>query len=88
MYNVGQQLKISDKAKRELKKLIQMLDSVVRKKHSTYNVTEISECVQNSYIELMEFMDSDHSSFVDVSADMKEQIVDFFEKVVMTKNHK
>lgn len=65
-----------------------MFDSVVRKKHTTYNIAEISECVQSSYIELMEFMDSDHSNFVDVSPEMKEQIVDFFEKVVMTKNHK
>lgn len=63
-----------------------MLDSVLRKKHATLNIDEISECVQSSYIELMEFMDSDHSSFVDVSPEMKEQIVDFFEKVVMTKN--
>lgn len=65
-----------------------MLDSVIRKKYSTYNEAEISESVQNSYINLTEFMNSEESNFVTVSPEMKELVIDFFEKVVMTKNHK
>lgn len=65
-----------------------MLDSVIRKKYGTYNVTEISESVQNSYVKLLDFMNTEDSSFVTISAEMQELVVDFFEKIVMTKNHK
>lgn len=83
-----QQLKIPDKSKKELKYFIQMLDSVIRKKYGTYNVTEISESVQNSYVKLLDFMNTEDSSFVTISPEMQELVIDFFEKIVMTKNHK
>ncbi|KAG4065771.1 hypothetical protein HA402_012449 [Bradysia odoriphaga] len=82
------QLKVPDKAKKELKYLIQMLDGVIKKKYHTYNITEISECVQSSYVKLVNFMDSNESHLTSVSSEMKEYVIDFFEKVIMTKNHK
>lgn len=65
-----------------------MLDSVIRKKYGTYNVTEISESVQNIYVKFSKFMNTEVSSFVTISPEMQELVVDFFEKIVMTKNHK
>lgn len=81
-------MKLPEKAKKELKYLIQMLDTVIGKKYSTYNEAEISESVQNSYINLSEYMNSQQSNFSTVSPEMKELVIDVFEKVVMTKNHK
>lgn len=65
-----------------------MLDNIIRKKYSSYNVTDISESVQNSYLKMVDFIGAEDSSFVDVSPEMQEQCIDFFEKIVMTKNHK
>lgn len=87
-FDFFQQLKVPDKAKKELKYLIQMLDGVIKKKYHTYNITEISECVQSSYVKLVNFMDSNESNLTSVSSEMKEYVIDFFEKVIMTKNHK
>lgn len=65
-----------------------MLDSVVRKKYATENVNEISDCVQNSYVRLSDLMAKEDSHFASVSPECHELVVDFFEKVVMTQNHK
>lgn len=65
-----------------------MLDTVIRKKYSTYNVTEISESVQNSYVKLADFMNTEESTFYAIPAETKESVIDTFEKIVMTKNHK
>lgn len=82
------QMKIHDQAKRELVKLIQHMDTVIKKKYHTNNITEISDNVQSSYGKFVDFINLPDSQFSNLSSEMLEQITDFFEKVVMTKNHK
>lgn len=83
------QLRIPEKAKRELKILIQKLDTTIHKKCQTdNNIDDISEAVQNRYIHLTNYMNSEKSTFTGVSPEIKEQVLDFFEKCVMNKNHK
>lgn len=81
-------MKIPDPAKRELIKLIQHMDTVIKKKYHTNNATEISDSVQSSYVKFVDFISSPDSQLSNLSAEIFEQITDFFEKVVMTKNHK
>lgn len=82
-----QHMKIPDNAKKELMRLIQMLDTVIKKKYLTHNIMEISESVQSSYGKFLDFISSVNSEFSNVSPELSEQITDFFEKVVMTRNH-
>uniref|UniRef100_U5EY36 Putative rab guanine nucleotide exchange factor gef 1 n=1 Tax=Corethrella appendiculata TaxID=1370023 RepID=U5EY36_9DIPT len=82
-------LKIEDTAKRELKYFIQMLDNVIRLKATTTSIEEISESVQNGYSKLQEYMNMENSKyFGDLTPEQKEQILDIFEKCIMTKHHK
>lgn len=81
-------MKIPDDAKKELTYLIQMLENVIKKKYLNGNITELSDSVQNSYGQFADFINSADSQFADVSSELIEQIIDFFEKVVMTRNHK
>lgn len=83
-----QHLKIPDSAKKELTYLIQMLETVIKKKYLNSNIDELSESVQNSYNKFADFINSPESQFAHVSPELFEQIIDFFEKVVMTRNHK
>lgn len=80
-------MKIPDSAKKELMCLIQMLDTIIKKKYLTHNIVEISESVQSSYGKFVDFISSVDSEFANVSSELSEQISDFFEKVVMTRNH-
>lgn len=80
-------LKIEDAAKRELKYFIEMLDQKIRKKHSDCSIEEVSEIVQNGYSKFQEYMNVENSKFVNVSQETKEQVLDFFEKCIMTMNH-
>lgn len=82
-----QHMKIPDSAKKELMCLIQMLDTIIKKKYLTHNIVEISESVQSSYGKFVDFISSVDSEFSRVSPELSEQISDFFEKVVMTRNH-
>lgn len=81
-------MKIPDIAKKELTYLIQMLENVIKKKYLNSNIDELSESVQNSYVKFADFINSADSQFAHVSPELIEQIIDFFEKVVMTRNHK
>lgn len=65
-----------------------MLENVIKKKYLNGNITELSDSVQNSYGQFADFINSSDSQFADVSSELIEQIIDFFEKVVMTRNHK
>ena len=65
-----------------------MLDSIIRKKYTTHNIAEVSECVQNSYLKLTDYINSPDSQFAMASTEVVEQVIDFFEKIVMTKNHR
>lgn len=65
-----------------------MLENVIKKKYLNGNITELSESVQNSYMTFSDFINSADSEFANVSCELIDQITDFFEKVVMTRNHK
>lgn len=80
-------LKIEDAAKRELKYFIEMLDQKIRKKHADCSIEEVSDIVQNGYTKFQEYMNVDSSKFANVPQETKEQVLDFFEKCIMTMNH-
>lgn len=80
-------LKIEDAGKRELKYFIEMLDQKIRKKHTDCSIEEVSEIVQNGYTKFKEYMNVENSKFVNVPQETKEQVLDFFEKCIMTMNH-
>lgn len=86
--NFLQQLKIPDKAKHELKYLIQMLDNAIRKKYTCNNIDELSETVQNGYIKFADYINTADTQFGTLSADVQEQVINFFEKIIMAKNYK
>lgn len=65
-----------------------MLDNVIRKKHATNNINDISESVQLGYIKLADFINSPESHFYSLSSDVHEQVIDVFEKIIMAKNYK
>lgn len=65
-----------------------MLENVIKRKYLNSNIDELSESVQNSYAKFAVFINSADSQFAHVSPELIEQIIDFFEKVVMTRNHK
>ncbi|XP_055376919.1 rab5 GDP/GTP exchange factor [Condylostylus longicornis] len=82
-------LKISDDAKHKLKSEIRALDSGIHAHISSShkNIDEISELVQNAYSKFSDILNND-SKFMNVSQTVKDECLDFFERVVMTKNHK
>lgn len=81
-------LKIEDAAKQELKYFIHMLDQQIRKKYTTVSVDELSELVQNGYTKFRDYMHMENSKFAGATEDVREQVLDFFERCIMTKNHK
>ncbi|ETN68118.1 Rab5 GDP/GTP exchange factor [Anopheles darlingi] len=81
-------LKVDEPAKQELKYFINMLDQEIRKKHTSSNIDEVSELVQNGYTKFREYMHRENSKFANASDEMREQVLDFFERCIMTKNHK
>ncbi|XP_055619054.1 rab5 GDP/GTP exchange factor [Toxorhynchites rutilus septentrionalis] len=80
-------LKIEDSMKRELKYFIEILDQKIRKKHNDCSIEEISEIVHNGYTKFQEYMNVENTKFANVSQETKEQVLDFFEKCIMTINH-
>lgn len=80
-------LKIAENAKKEIKYFFQMLEDIIKKKYGSFNVDEISENVQNGYQKFSEYLDTT-PNFADLSPELKEQIIDFFEKSIMTKYYK
>ncbi|KFB50752.1 AGAP005551-PA-like protein [Anopheles sinensis] len=81
-------LKVEDAAKQELKYFIHMLDTQIRKKYATATIDEVSELVQNGYTKFRDFMQTENSKFAASSDELREQVLDFFERCIMTKNHK
>ncbi|XP_053675406.1 rab5 GDP/GTP exchange factor [Anopheles nili] len=81
-------LKIEDAAKQELKYFIHMLDQQIRKKYASVSIDELSELVQNGYTKFRDYMHMDNSKFASAPEEMREQVLDFFERCIMTKNHK
>ncbi|XP_055844202.1 rab5 GDP/GTP exchange factor [Episyrphus balteatus] len=83
------QLRIPDDAKRKLKNDIQRLDNAIRTYMNTSNknIDELSELVQNAYTKLGDLVNSD-PRFAITTSEEREATIDFFEKVVMTQNHK
>lgn len=84
------QLRIPDDAKRKLKSEIQRLDHEIRKymnNNSTKNVDELSDLVQNAYTRVADIVHNDQRFEIATNED-RDSAIDFFEKVVMTQNHK
>lgn len=68
--------------------MIKRKDLEISKKFPQEQMVELIECVQNGYAELTDLMNNEQSTFAEVPTDMREAVMDFFEKVLMTKNHK
>lgn len=84
------QLRIPDDGKRKLKSEIQRLDNAIRSymnNSANKNIDELSEMVQNAYTKLADIVHSDQRFQIATNED-RESAIDFFEKVVMTQNHK
>lgn len=82
-------MKISDRARRDFKTLLKALDkSINQAYHSNASIDRISEIIQNGYIRFKDFMETKDLTFYDVSAEVKEQALDFFEKCIMTHHYK
>ncbi|KAH8339600.1 hypothetical protein KR067_001011 [Drosophila pandora] len=84
------QLRIPDDGKRKLKLEIQRLDGDIRKYmngHGSKNIDELSDAVQNAYTKVSDIVHND-PSFEIATNDDRDSAIDFFEKVVMTQNHK
>ena len=84
------QLHIPDDGKRKLKSEIQRLDHAIRSymnSNVTKNIDELSEIVQNAYTRLTETVQNDQRFQIATNED-RQNAIDFFEKVVMTQNHK
>lgn len=65
-----------------------MLDNVIRKKYACKHIDEISESVQMGYIKFADYINSSESHFGALSSDVHDQVIDFFEKIIMAKNYK
>ncbi|XP_075161149.1 rabaptin-5-associated exchange factor for Rab5 [Haematobia irritans] len=84
------QLRIPDDGRAKLKNEIQRLDYDIRsylQANNTKNIDELSELVQNAYTKFADIVHNDVSFQIATNED-REVTIDFFEKVVMTKNHK
>jgi len=84
------QLRIPDDGKRKLKLEIQRLDSDIRKYmngNGGKNINELSDLVQNAYTKVSDIVHNDPSFEIATNED-RDSAIDFFEKVVMTQNHK
>ncbi|KAH8379765.1 hypothetical protein KR009_007050 [Drosophila setifemur] len=84
------QLPIPDDGKRKLKLEIQRLDSEIRKYMNGQggrNIDELSDTVQNAYTKVSDMVHNDPSFEIATNED-RDSAIDFFEKVVMTQNHK
>ncbi|XP_061401056.1 rab5 GDP/GTP exchange factor [Musca vetustissima] len=84
------QLRIPDDGRAKLKNEIQRLDYDIRsylQGNNTKNIDELSELVQNAYSKFSDLVHNDASFQIATNED-REMAIDFFEKVVMTKNHK
>ncbi|XP_037930344.1 rab5 GDP/GTP exchange factor-like, partial [Teleopsis dalmanni] len=84
------QLRVPDDGKRVLKDEVQRLDGTIRSymnSNANKNVEELSELVQNAYTK---FADTVHNNqiFQIATNEDRESAIDFFEKAVMTQNHK
>lgn len=84
------QLRIPDDGKRKLKSEIQRLDNAIRSYINgggSKNVDELSELIQNAYTKFADIVHNDQRFQIATNED-RESAIDFFEKVVMTQNHK
>lgn len=80
-------IKIVESAKNEIKLFFRVVEENIKKKYTTVNIDEISESTQNDYAKFSEYLDRT-ANFADLTAETKEQIIDFFEKSLMTKYYK
>lgn len=79
--------KIPENGKKEIKYFLQTVEDVIHKKYKSSSIEEISESVQNGYNKFSEYLNST-PNFANTSPEVKEQIVDFFERTIMVKYYK
>lgn len=83
-------LRLPDDGKRKLKIEIQRLDHEIRKymnNNSSKNIDELSDLVQNAYTRFADMVHNDPRFEIATNED-RDSAIDYFEKVVMTQNHK
>lgn len=83
-------LRLPDDGKRKLKIEIQRLDHEIRKymnNNSSKNIDELSDLVQNAYTRFADMVHNDPCFEIATNED-RDSAIDYFEKVVMTQNHK
>lgn len=81
--------KIKDEARRDFKTLIKSLDkSLTQAYAANTSIDQISEKIQSGYARFSDFMDTRELSFGDTPTEVKEQIMDFFEKCIMAHHYK
>lgn len=83
-------LRLPDDGKRKLKIEIQRLDHDIRKymnNNSSKNIDELSDLVQNAYTRFAEMVHNDPRFEIATNED-RDSAIDYFEKVIMTQNHK
>lgn len=83
-YEYFQQLKIPDECIRDLKHYVFLMYKVICM-FTTTNIDEISDNVQMMYHRVENFIETKYSMF---PYGLKEQVLDTFEKVIMSKTHK
>jgi predicted HTH domain antitoxin len=66
-----------------------MLDGNIQiKKSLSADIDEISKIIQYGYTQFMELMNDEHSNFTYANEDLKEEIMEVFEKCIISKNYR
>jgi Rab5 GDP/GTP exchange factor len=81
--------KLSEQARRDFKIIIKTLDTSINQAYATNTpIEQISDKIQNGYTRFSDFMDTKELSFGDTPSEIKEQVLDFFEKCIMAHHYK
>lgn len=81
-------LKLDEKANGELKRRMQMLDQSIHQHYHKHDIEGLSNLVQDFYVKMAEKMDTRSSSLSTLTATERTDVMDFFERCVMGRNHK
>lgn len=64
------------------------MDVEISDRYAYEQMVDLIDCVQAGYAKLKDLMQNEQSVFADVPPEMRDSVMDFFERVLMTKNHK
>lgn len=81
-------LKLSDKANHELKTKMQTLDQNIHQKYNKYDIDQLSDMVQSFYTKVADSMERTDSHLFPLSPGEKSEVLDFFERCVISRNSK